>query len=74
MNTEQINLKFLVHLRKTPSQAVDRFQQMYRDNTISHSCVFEWPKRGSKGAQGGARWLQELGSLQQVELRSMSSE
>ena len=45
MTTEQcINVKFSVRLGKTPSVALGMLQEMYRDETMSCSCVFEWHK------------------------------
>ena len=42
---EQINLKFLIRLRKTSPQVLELLQQEYEDNTMSCSHVFEWQKR-----------------------------
>ena len=45
MNTEQrTNLKFLVCLGKTRSQALEMLKQVYGDNAMSRTCVFEWHK------------------------------
>ena len=46
MNTkQQINLKFLIKLGKTPTQILEILQKMYGGNTMSFTCVFEWYKR-----------------------------
>ena len=50
MGTEQrTNLKFLVRLGKTPSEALRLLQQVYGDETMSRSQVFEWHKRFKEG-------------------------
>ena len=50
MTTEQrINLKFLVRLGKTPSDALGMLQEVYGDETMSCSRVFEWHKRFKEG-------------------------
>ena len=50
MATEQrINLKFLVRLGKTPSDALGMLQEVYGDETMSRSRVFEWHKRFKEG-------------------------
>ena len=41
---QQINLKFLVWLKKTPLQALKMLQQVCGDNTMFCICVFESPK------------------------------
>ena len=52
MTTEQrINLKFLVWLGKTPSDALRLFQEVYRDEKMSHSHVFEWYKWFKEGCK-----------------------
>lgn len=52
MNTKQrINLKFLVQLGKTPSQALEILQQVYGANTMSRTRVFEWHKRFKEGRE-----------------------
>ena len=48
--------QFLVWLGKTPSQALEMFQQVYRDNTFYAHVVFEWHKR-FKELWGGESWL-----------------
>ena len=49
MGTEQrTNLKFLVRLGKTPSEALGLLQQVYGDETMSHSRVFTSGTRDSK--------------------------
>lgn len=52
INMEQrINLKFLVRLGKTPSQALEMLQQAYGGNTMSRTRVFEWHKRFKDGRE-----------------------
>ncbi|XP_076058547.1 protein GVQW3-like [Oratosquilla oratoria] len=52
MNTEQrTKLKFLVQLGKTPSEALGLLQQVYGDEMMSHSCVFEWGMRFKEGCE-----------------------
>ncbi|XP_019727872.1 putative uncharacterized protein FLJ37770 [Hippocampus comes] len=51
-STEQrINLKFLVRLGKSPSEALGLLQQVYGDETMSRSRVFEWCKRFKEGRE-----------------------
>ena len=42
---QQINLKFLIRLRKTPTKTFKLLQEVYRDATISRTWIFEWHKR-----------------------------
>ena len=52
MTTEQrINLKILVRLGKTPSDALGMLQEVYGDETMSCSHVFEWHKRFKEGLE-----------------------
>nr|XP_061792327.1 protein GVQW3-like [Nerophis lumbriciformis] len=52
VSTEQrTNLKFLVQLGKTPSEALVLLQQVYRNETMSRSRVFEWCKRFREGRE-----------------------
>jgi len=48
---QRTNLKFLVKLGKTPSEALELLQQVYGDETMSRSRVFEWHKRFREGRQ-----------------------
>ena len=53
MTTEQrINVKFLVRLGKTPSDALGMLHEVYGDETMSRSRVFEWHKRFKEGREG----------------------
>ena len=46
MTTEQqTNLKFLVLLGKTPLEALCMLEQVYKEQTLSHSTVSLWHKR-----------------------------
>ena len=52
MTTEQrINLKFLVRLGKTPSDALGMLQEVYGDEEMSRSRVFEWHKQFKEGRE-----------------------
>ena len=42
---QQINLKFLVCLGKTPTEALKLLQEVYGDDTISRTRLFEWHRR-----------------------------
>ena len=42
---QQINLKFLVQLGKTPTEAQNLLNQVYGNNAMSRACVFKWHKR-----------------------------
>ena len=69
INTEQrTNLKFLVRLGKTPSQALEMLKQVYGDNTMSRTRVFEWHKRFKKGLR---KWkmIPGVGGIQRAGLR-----
>ena len=46
MSAEQrINLKFLVRLGKTPTEALKLLQEVYGDDTMSRTRLFEWHRR-----------------------------
>ena len=52
MSVEQrINLKLLVHLRKTPTEALKLLQEVYGDDTMSITCFFEWHKKFKEGRE-----------------------
>ena len=42
---QQINLKFLVPLGKTPTKALKLLQEVYGDDTMSRTRLFEWHRR-----------------------------
>ena len=48
---QRINLKFLVHLRKTPTEALKLLQEVYGDDTISRTRLFEWHRRFKEGRE-----------------------
>ena len=48
---QRINLKFLVRLGKTPLDALGMLQEVYGDETMSRSRVFEWHKRFKEGRE-----------------------
>ena len=59
---ERINLKFLVRLRKSPSQELKMNQQVTGDNIISRTFVFErllCLKKVQRGSREDERWLKE---------------
>ena len=51
--TEQgVNLKFLVKLKKTsPTECIKLLKDVYGNNLMSRSRVFEWHKRFSEGRE-----------------------
>ena len=52
MSVEQrINLKFLVRLGKTPTEALKLLQEVYGDDTMSRTCLFEWHRRFKEGRE-----------------------
>ena len=46
-----MNLKFLVQLGKLPLEALRMLQEVYGQETISRSRVFEWHKRFKEGCE-----------------------
>ena len=52
MSVEQrINLKFLVGLAKTPTEALKLLQEVYGDDTMSRTRLFEWHRRFKEGRE-----------------------
>ena len=52
MSVEQrINLKFLVRLGKTPTEALKLLQKVYGDDTMSRTCLLEWHRRFKEGRE-----------------------
>ena len=52
MSVEQrINLKFLVRLGKTSTEALKLLQEVYGDDTMSRTRLFEWHRRFKKGRE-----------------------
>ena len=52
MSVEQrINLKFLVRLEKTPIEALKLLQEVYGDDTMSRTRLFEWHRRFKEGRE-----------------------
>ena len=50
MSVEQrINLKILARLGKTPTEALKLLQDIYGDDTMSRTCLFEWHRRFKEG-------------------------
>ena len=42
---QQINLNFVVRLGKTPTEALKLLQEVYGDDTMSRTRLFEWHRR-----------------------------
>ena len=52
MSVEQwINLKFLVHLGKTPTETLKLLPEVYGDDTMSRTRLFEWHRRFKEGGE-----------------------
>ena len=51
MSLDQINLKFLLKLKKTLTELLKMLQEAYGDEAMSHACVFEWLWRFRKGEE-----------------------
>ena len=52
MSVEQrVNLKFLVRLGKTPTEALKLLQVVYGDDTMSSTRLFEWHRRFKEGRE-----------------------
>ena len=47
----RINLKFLVCLGKTPTEAPKLLQEVHGDDTMSRTRLFEWHRRFKKGRE-----------------------
>ena len=50
---QQINLKFLVQLGKTPTEALNLLNEVYGDNAMSRACVFRGTKDSKREGGGG---------------------
>nr|CAH7754629.1 unnamed protein product [Callosobruchus chinensis] len=48
---QRINLKFLVKLGKSPSECFQLLKEVFGDNCMSRTRVFEWHKRFSEGRE-----------------------
>jgi len=46
-----INRKFLVRLRKSPTEALKLLQEVYGDDTVSRTRLFEWHRRFKEGRE-----------------------
>ena len=46
---QRINLKFLVRLGKTPTEALKLLQEVYGDDMMSRTRLFEWHRRFKEG-------------------------
>ena len=47
----RINLKFHARLEKTPTEALKLLQEVYGDNTMSRTRLFEWHRRFKEGRE-----------------------
>ena len=48
---QQINLKFLVRLGKTPTEALKLLQEVYGEETVSRTRLFEGHRRFKEGRE-----------------------
>ncbi|KAG5337601.1 MOS1T transposase, partial [Acromyrmex charruanus] len=48
---QRINVKFLVKLKKTPTECYKLLKEAYGENSLSRARVFEWYKRFSEGQE-----------------------
>jgi len=48
---QRINVKFLVKLKKTPTECYKLLREAYGENSLSRARVFEWYKRFSEGRE-----------------------
>ena len=48
---QQINLKSLVCLGKTPTEALNLLQEVYGDDTMSRTRIYEWHRRFKEGRE-----------------------
>ena len=48
---QRINLKFLVKLRKTPTECFKLLKEIYGENVMSRMQIFEWQKCFQKGCK-----------------------
>ena len=48
---QRINLKFLVKLKKSPNECFQLLKEVFGDNCVSRTQVFEWHKRFVEGRE-----------------------
>ena len=48
---KRINLKFLVKLKKTPTECFKLLKEIYGEDMLSKTQIFEWDKRFEKGCK-----------------------
>ena len=48
---QRINLKLLVRLEKTPTEALKLLQEVYGDDSMSRTHLFEWHRRFKEGRE-----------------------
>ena len=48
---QRINLKFLVKLKKTPTESLKMLQEAYGDQPMSRAHVFDWHRRFMEGEE-----------------------
>ncbi|KAG5326445.1 GVQW3 protein, partial [Acromyrmex heyeri] len=51
IDSNRINVKFLVKLKKTPTECYKLLKEAYDENSLSRARVFEWYKRFSEGRE-----------------------
>ena len=74
MSVEQrITLKFLVRLGKTPTEALKLLQEVYGDDTMSRTRVFDWLRR-FKREERRCKVITRAGGHPQAEQIKMLSE
>ena len=49
---QRINLRFLVKLKKTPTESLKMLQEAYGDQAMSRARVFEWHRIFREGEEG----------------------
>ena len=67
---QQINLKFLVRLGKTPTETLKLLQEVYSDNTMSRIRLFEWHE-GLKREERRWKMIAGVGDHPQAEHMKM---
>ena len=69
---QRINLKFLVRLGKTPTEALKLLQKVYGNDMMSRTRLFEWHRRFKEGREEG-KMITEMGSHPQAKQMKMLS-
>ena len=69
---QQFNLKFLVRLGKTSTEALKLLQEVYGDETMSRTGLFEWHRR-FKEEERSWKMITGVGGHPQAEHMKMLS-